>query len=345
MTYTDIAILRLSSLGDIIHTLPAFNLLRKRYPEARISWIVEPAGAKLLENFSGIDEIIVIRLKAPTLLEKLKEVKRVIAKYRKKFDLILDFQGLLKSAVLSSLLKSYAVGFNRKNLREPAAGLFYKKKADFFDESNHVIFKNIHLVNSLEGSATAADIEYPPLEEISPGETITRFFADHKLVPKKYYILNVGGGWETKILHNNQYIHIVNRLKEKQPDDKPIVILWGNEKEKEAAENISRETGAPVSVFLNFSDLIRFIGQACLIITADTLSLHIADMVGTPSVGIFGPTSPGRNGSLLADSKAVYENLSCNFCYKKKCGTIECIKNLNLEEIVQAVEKINEKCG
>ncbi|MCK5059426.1 MAG: lipopolysaccharide heptosyltransferase I, partial [Candidatus Aminicenantes bacterium] len=112
MTYSNIAIIKLSSLGDIIHTLPAFNLLRKKFPDARISWIAEPAGAKLLENFSGIDEIIVIHLKTPTLLNKFKEVRRIISTFRKKFDLVFDFQGLLKSGVLSYLLRSYTIGFD-----------------------------------------------------------------------------------------------------------------------------------------------------------------------------------------------------------------------------------------
>jgi heptosyltransferase-1 len=350
LTYADIAILKLSSLGDIIHTLPAFNLLRTRYPDAKISWIVEPAGAKLLENFTGIDEIIIIHLKAPTLANKFKEVRRIIRRYKNRFDLIFDFQGLLKSAVLSYLLKSYVVGFNKRNLREPAARFLYGKRADIFDENNHVIYKNIHLANSVGDSAGQAaapetTIAYPSLKKIPSEKSLVDFFSENKLAAKKYFILNVGGGWETKKLTDNQYIHIVKRLKEKLRGGDRIVILWGNEQEKETAAEISRQTGAVMSAFLSFSLLIRFIGQSRFIITADTLPLHIADMVGAPSVGIFGPTSPGRNGSLLKESSAVYENLSCNFCYKKKCGKMECIKNLNLEKVIKAIEKINEKCG
>lgn len=350
LKYSNIAILKLSSLGDIIHTLPAFSLLRKRYPHAKMSWLVEPSGAKLLENFRGIDEIVVVNLKIPTLLNKFKEVKRIISNYRKKFDLIFDFQGLLKSAVLSYLLKSEVIGFDKRNLREPLARLFYTKRAAVFDENNHVIYKNIHLVKSLGNSKSRPSdrntpLKYPPLREIPCSRGFTHFLRENKLKEKKFMILNVGGGWETKLLDINQYIDIINGLKLKRTKGTKIVVLWGNERERETARTVSLETGAIMSIFFGFSDLIRFIKQSRLIITADTLPLHIADMVGTPSVGFFGPTSPQRNGSLLENSSAVYEDLSCNFCYKKKCGKMECIHKIDIDKMIQVIEKIDEQCS
>ena len=109
-----IAILRLSSLGDIIHTVPAFALLRQNHPFLKIIWIVEPAGSKLLNNFTGIDEIFTINLKKKGIWKKIKELRRLISHYRNRIDLIIDFQGLLKSAIVSFFLKSYSIGFNKK---------------------------------------------------------------------------------------------------------------------------------------------------------------------------------------------------------------------------------------
>ena len=153
--YKHIVIIRLSALGDIVHTLPAFELLRKSFPYSKISWIAEPVGARLLENVTGIDNLIVLDLKQKGFLNKLKEIKRLRSIYGKQepFDLILDFQGLLKSAVLAWLLKGkISVGFHKKNLREPLSRIFYKQAASIFDETdhedstNHVVFKNIHMV-------------------------------------------------------------------------------------------------------------------------------------------------------------------------------------------------------
>jgi len=128
LKYQKIAIVRLTSLGDIIHTLPAYYLLRKKYPYSKITWIVEPSGFQLLKNFNGIDELIAINLKTKGFANKIKELKRVLSAYRKSFDLIIDFQGLIKSALLSYLLKSYIIGFHKKNLKESLAHYFYQKK-------------------------------------------------------------------------------------------------------------------------------------------------------------------------------------------------------------------------
>ncbi len=333
------------------------------FPQAKLSWIVEPAGAKLLENFSGIDEIIVINLKTPGFFNKISEVRRILSKYKLTFDLIFDFQGLLKSAILSYLLKSETIGFNKENLREPPARFFYKRKAPIFDERDHVIFKNIHLISSRRFTFDAGEQKektrsirtgvkykhlppkYPPIKELPEGRDLKKFLSANELAARNFLILNVGGGWETKLLTAAQNIKILNRLASKFKNKYKIVVLWGNEKEKETAKEISAQTGAIMAIFFGFSDLIRFIKYSRLIITGDTLPMHIADMVETPSVGIFGPTMPSRNGSLLESSSAVYEKLPCGFCYKKKCGTITCLKKLDTEKIIRAVENIDEKHG
>ena len=109
------------------------------------------------------------------------------------------------------------------------------------------------------------------------------------------------------------------------------------------AEEISRSTGTIISKFFNFSDLITLIKLSSLIVTGDTLALHLADVTGTPSVGIFGPSSPFRNGSMLKESIPVYEEIDCSFCYKKKCDKIDCLRKISIEKIVESIELINEK--
>jgi len=348
--YRNIAIIKLSALGDIIHAIPAFNILRKQFPRAKISWFVEPVGAKLLKNVEGIDEIVVCNLKIKGFFNKYKEVKRLRSLYRKQFDLIIDFQGLLKSAILAWLLDGSSLGFDKENLKEPQAGYFYKKRAGFFDENRHVVFKNIHLIrepvslNPGPADTHTQDHDYAveyPLKSITLSERLERFLAENKLEKDNYLILNVGAGWESKMLGSDQYIDIINKIKSKYK----VVILWGNEKERIIAEEISRQTRVLVSLLFDFSELTLFIEYSRLIVTADTLALHIADMVKKVSIGIFGPTSPWRNGSLLKESVSIYEKLPCGFCYKKKCGTIECIKKINIEKIVESIETSYEKCS
>ena len=339
--HKSIAIIRLSSLGDIVHTIPAFNLLRKQFPQARISWFAEPAGAALLKNVTGIDEIIPLNLKVKGFFKKIHEVLSIRSLYRNRFDIILDFQGLLKSAVLARILNGTIIGFGKNNLKEPQARFFYRHQVSSFNEDSHVIYKNFHLVRDLITPDNPLLIEYP-MQPIPPSENLQRFLSENGLVKSRCIILNVGGAWESKILAIHQYIEIVQRLREKC--SYPVVILWGNAKEEAIAREVSRKTQALMTAFFDFSELILFIQHARLVVSADTLALHLADMVKTPSVGFFGPTSPWRNGSLLPGSIAVFGNLNCSFCYKKKCSKADCIKKINIDQIIEAVGKINEEC-
>jgi lipopolysaccharide heptosyltransferase I len=354
LKYKKIAIIRLSALGDIIHTLPAFTLLREAFPHSKISWIVEPVGAKLLENFQGIDEIFILDLRKKGIFYKLKQVRKIRSMVRKgkTFDLVLDFQGLLKSAILAWLLKGkVSIGFHKKNLREPLSRFFYKQTVDFFEETNHVALKNLHLarLGSQVSTSSIWDSDRKKINwyrlnikwgDLTPWEKgVKQFLSQHQLEMGNFLIVNIGGGWESKLMHIHQYIKIINGIKKKYK----TVILWGNEKEKKVAEEISEKTGTVMSDFFNFSELILFITYSRLIVTGDTLALHLADLVKTPTVGIFGPTSPSRNGSLMEESISIYKKLPCSFCYKKKCGTIECIQKINIEKIIESVETLYER--
>ncbi len=331
-----IAIIRLSSLGDIVHTLPAFQLLRSHFPEARITWIVEAAGAALLENFSGIDEIVVFNLKSRQgLFAKISCLFRFVRQWRRRFELLLDFQGLVKSALLAFLLAGRRIGFCAKNAREPMAALFYSQRADCFPEEQHVIFKNIHLLSLLGIHETT--VAYP-LKKSAATPQLQEFLSQLHWPQKRCIVLNVGGGWPTKVLSPAQWLEVIAGLKA----DYPLVLLWGNEREKAMAAALASQGGVPLAPFMNFSDLIFFIEQARLVISGDTLALHLADLTQTPTVGIFGPSSPQRNGPLFSRSRTIFQQLPCSFCYRRKCDTMICLKNILIADIIDAVRKIDE---
>jgi heptosyltransferase-1 len=331
-----IAIVRLSSLGDIVHTLPAFQLLRKHFPEAKITWIAEAPGTALLENFSGIDELLVFNLKSHKgLFAKFFFLINFVRRRRRRFDLLIDFQGLIKSALLAFLLGGTRLGFSAQNAREPMAAFFYSRRADLFPEERHVIFKNIHLLSRLGINETIVGY---PLKKLSASPQLQQLLSELNWPDKRYIILNIGGGWPTKVLSATQWLEIAEGLK----PDYPLVLLWGNEQEKEMATAVARQSGAPMAFFMNFSDLICFIGQALLVISGDTLALHLADMTKTPAVGIFGPSSPQRNGPLFSQSRVIYQKQPCSFCYRRNCDTMTCLREIVIADIVAAARKIDE---
>jgi heptosyltransferase-1 len=332
----NIAIIRLSSLGDIVHTLPAFQLLRRHFPEAKITWIAEAPGAALLENFSGIDEIAVFNFKSRHgLLAKTSFLAGFVRRRRRRFDLVIDFQGLIKSALLAFLLGGKRLGFCARNTREPLAALFYSSRAALFPEERHVVFKNIHLLSALGIRETA--VAYP-VKELSLSPRLQQFLSELDWPAQGYLVLNVGGGWPTKVLSAAQWLEIINGLR----PGRRLVLLWGDEREKELAAMLARQSGVALAFFMNFSDLICFVSRARLVISGDTLALHLADMTRTPTVGVFGPSSPQRNGPLFHRSRVIFKEQECSFCYRRKCDTTSCLKDIVIADIVAAARKIDE---
>jgi len=332
-----IAIVRLSALGDIIHTVPAVWRIKKKLPDVEITWFIERGNEKLLECFTPFVKIQTVALKKKGLIKIIQEIKKLTKQYNRKFDLVIDFQGLIKSSFLSFILGKKRLGFHKKNLREGIATFLYNKSLSQINEFEHVIKKNIHLANYTLSTFFNIDkvdikIEYPPQEKYKSNK-VMNFISDNNLEVNNYFIINVGGGWETKLLNFIQHVKIINAIKKKYA----IVILWGNEKERILAKQISEKTNTIMIDFLKFDELFQFIELSACIITADTLALHIADVVNTKSIGIFGPTSPKRNGSLNPASKSVYKNLPCSPCHKKQCKSLQCIKEISTKEILKEI--------
>jgi len=330
MKIKSVAIVKLSSLGDILHTLPALNLLRSNFPGADITWFAEPSGAELLKNFSGIDNIVPVEIKKGGFFNKIVKFWSVVSEYRGNFDVILDFQGLIKSAVFSRMIGKNVVGFSKANLKEPLSSLFYRKKVTLFNEGRNVIEKNIHLLSSV--GILSESINYP-LKELCFSKEIEKFFVENNLKFGKYAILNVGGGWESKLLSIERNVEILSGI------DAGIkkLVLWGNDSEEKKADEVAEFSGATKTPFLKFDELFFLIKNAGVLISADSLPLHIADVTDTRSVGIFGPTNPKRNGSLDKRNLSIVNKIGCSFCYKKKCNHKKCLKDINFSLITDYV--------
>lgn len=336
MNYERILIVKLSSLGDIVHTLPAFKGLRDSYPESKISWVVEKNGAEILKNLEGLDEIVIFDTlnwrKKPFSLETLRDLKESIKKIRGKYDLAIDFQGTLKSSFITFISGAKErIGFGRENLREPLSSIFYTKQAQNFPEKIHVILKNMKLLETIGIVKNEPDFPELKLDAELPDEL--------RLLNNRLVIINGGGGWETKLWIKGRWRELA--LKVKDLGYQPL-FLWGNKKEKERMEEEGKGE-IPLVPFLTIPQLMKLISLSRLVISGDTFPLHIADALGIPVVGIYGPSSPFRNGPLSRKSKIVFHELPCSFCYKRKCRDLECMKRIDVESVFQKVKEILEK--
>lgn len=335
-------IIRLSSLGDIIHTLPAFSALRKKYPDASISWVVEEKGKDILDCVPGIDNVIVVRVKGWHTFRRgfRADFSRLKKELRNEDRIALDFQGLVKSAVLAFLSDSSTrIGFARRNLREPLAGMFYTERVREIPETLHVIEKNLRLLTALGIDENTYDF---PL--LLPDETTARVRGKLRELGydkrKKLIVYNVGAAWRTKRWFPEKWAALAELMK--REEFFPL-LLWGNEEEKALALEIRERTDVPLAPYLSLQEVMALVKESDLLISGDTFALQAACAFSRPLVGIFGPTNPRRNGPFSPRDRVAFHPLKCSHCYKRTCSSLECLKRITPEEVAGLSFQLLEK--
>ncbi len=336
--------IRLSSLGDIIHALPAFAALRKKFPQAKISWLVEDNGKNILDFVPGLDRTIVFSSKKWSMRSRKfwAEFLRVVRKIRQKDQVALDFQGLVKSGLFAFLSKAKTrIGFHKKNLREPGASIFYTENLDPISEKMHVANKNLKLLTRIGIQNDSIDFPLQVPEALSKSlmEKITAqgYRRNNRLV-----VLNVGAAWETKRWFAACWIELIRKLNEMNMD-LFFLLLWGTNVERALAEQIHTKTNTAIAPQLSLKEVMALVKEADLLISGDTFALQAACAFSRPVVGLFGPTTPKRNGPFSELDKVAFHELECSHCYKRKCSELECLKKITAEEVamlsLQRLEK------
>lgn len=328
-------IIRLSSLGDVVHTIPAFSALRKKYPEANISWIVEENGKEILDLVTGLDRIVPVKLKRWKLGSRRfwKEFVKLRKKIRDKDQVAIDFQGLVKSGFMAYISGARRrIGFHRMNLKERQASLFYTENLEKVSEKDHVIGKNIKLLSLLgiEGGGYEFPLEIP---DECHGKIQGMLEQQGYEEKKKLVLLNMGAAWETKRWYADRWTQVV-----KQIGDNRIfpLLLWGNKVEKGLAEEVRKKSEVPMVPSLGLKEVMALIKRAAVLISGDTFALQAAGALSTPVVGLFGPTTPSRNGPFREHDRVIFHELECSHCYKRNCSRMECLSLITPEEVASA---------
>ncbi|MBN2409530.1 MAG: glycosyltransferase family 9 protein [Candidatus Aminicenantes bacterium] len=323
-----ILIIRLSSLGDIIHTLPSFASLRKNFPRAVIRWAVEEKGKEILDLVPGLDEVVII---------DKRNWRQSLTKIRGRDQVALDFQGLVKSGLLAYLSRARRrIGFPKRNLKEPWASLFYTERPDpVAEEEGHVISKNLRILERLGIKETNYDFPIRVPDEISRSLQ-TKLGGMGCGEKQRLVVFNVGAGWETKRWFPDEWAETINRA---EIADAFSLLLWGNEDEKRLAEEVASKTDAAVAPFFSIMEVIALIRSASLLVSGDTFALQVACALDVPVVAFFGPTNPLRNGPFRSRDKVLFHKQDCNPCYKKTCPTLECLRAITPNEAAAAIKE------
>jgi heptosyltransferase I len=333
---------KLSSIGDIVHALPALAAVRRALPRAEIAWVVERRSAEILRDNPLVNTLIEVDTKGlrrwPMSGETLPATRRQLRRLRASpFDLALDFQGLLKSALIARLSGApRRVGFARAYLREPASRFLLTKTVDVPARS-HVIRKNLALASGALGiqlPTGAETFEFPvAVSREHEGEADALI----QIVGRRFAILNPGGGWPTKLWEAARFGSLADSLSANF--GLRSVVTYGPG-ERELAERVaaSSKAGAALVASPTLKGFYALARRAAVYVGGDTGPTHLAVAAGAPVVGLFGPTEWWRNGSPRAEDICVErDDIGCRVdCHRRACSQWVCM-DMEVGRVAEAV--------
>jgi len=301
-----ICIIKLSAMGDIIHSMVVLQFIKQKISNCTIDWIVEDKFKSILEHNKDIDNILPVDLSSIKLNKKniFKQIKIVKEYGKNNYDVVIDMQGLIKSAIVSKIVGSRIVGsfisgFDKDSIRESIASWFYDKKI-YIGYDKNVIDRNVRLVSK------SLDINITKDELLSKNPFL---YSESKIKEEYNYeiVFVVGASTQNKIYPKERFLELAQRL------DKDILVVWGNEEELDIAKWLqSNCEKIKVSLKGDLNDLKNIISNAKLVIGGDTGPTHIAWALNIPSITIFGNTPEYRNTYITDINKVIKSSSDVN---------------------------------
>jgi len=349
-----VLIVKLSSIGDVVHTLPAAALLRRALPDARIAWVVERRAGAILKDSPVIDALIEVDSLAwrrdffrgsgfGEMRERLGQLREVPgANGDGRTDIALDFQGLIKSGLLAFASRAKRrIGFETDDLRETQSRVFLTEQVGT-SELKHVIEKNLALARAvLSGSSkptartapSNSSYEFPIAVSTDDEKYVDEMIQDRRV---RFAIINPGGGWPTKLWSSQRYAELADWL---WSDCGFPSFVTSGPGEEALAQKVAdgARSGAARPIASTLKQYVALARRASLFVGGDTGPLHLAAASGTPIVGLYGPTSAERNGPFDHRDITVGRDLWCRAdCHRRSCWHWECM-DIPLSEVQRAI--------
>jgi heptosyltransferase-1 len=324
-------IVRLGALGDIVHGVPAAAALRRACPDARIDWLVDTRHRGMIDLVSVVDRAIVLeRSNAAGWLDVIRRLRQV------RYDAAIDLQGLLKSAILARASgAARVIGFSIWHLREKTARPFYTETDRRGRlEADHVIVKNLRLLSAV--GVHDERVEFPLAAVESPALGAVRALVGER---GSFALINPGAAWPNKRWPAERFGDVASFIKEVR--GLSSFVLWGPGEEGLAGAVVEASGGAArIAPRTGLPDLLALCRAASLMISGDTGPLHIAAAAGTPTVAIFGPTDPHRNGPWAPDDISVSRFGACGCHYERRCRRQRwCLDSVAVAEVTAAIQQ------
>lgn len=336
-----ILIVKLSSIGDVVHTLPTLAAIRSALPQAQISWVVERGSAAILRDNPLLNNLIEVDTKALRQREMPGKImfharRQLHALRSSTFDVALDFQGLLKSAAIAKLSKARRrFGFSKHTLREPASRFLLTDQIRVRRDV-HVIRQSLMLAaESLNIKIPAGDFEFPVFTGQDDRAESARIVA---AAGGNFAILNPAGGWVTKLWPAEKFGALADRLWEEKGLTS-VITTAPNELELAEKVRHNSRSGKILLAQPTLKGFYELAKQTRVYVGGDTAPTHLAVAARAPVVGLFGPTEWWRNGSPNpADICVERLDIGCRTdCGRRTCDKWICL-DIAVETVFNAVE-------
>ncbi|MEF3076595.1 lipopolysaccharide heptosyltransferase I [Methylobacter sp. Wu1] len=284
-----IAIVKLSALGDIVHAMVALQFIKAALPDSRIDWVVEERFAGVLKDNPDIDNVLTVNLKSlkTNKMAVFKQLKMIRRYALNNYDLVIDAQGLIKSAITARFLGKRVAGFDAGSIREKAASWFYDVKVACAYDAN-TIDRNAAVLSEPLGIRISREqilVKKPFLFFDHEDQSLYTYLRQDRL----NIVLVIGSTWESRNYPADRFIKIAEALQQN------CLVIWGSEQEKNTADSMASQSRfINVMPKLDLNSLKALIAKADLLIGNDTGPTHMAWALNRPSITIFGPTPVSR---------------------------------------------------
>ncbi len=339
----NILVVKLSAIGDVIHTLPSVACLRRRYPDAHITWIIEEAAADLIRNHPHVDRVIVSsrkrwlrEIRQGNIRKPFREANAMLHLLQDRtYDLVIDFHGLFKSAVFVFLSRGRRkLGYDSM---QELSGLFLNEKIPE-DMNKHAVDRYLDFLRYL-------GVEDPTPEFLIPYADENRRKIDRLLdtngIDRQRPLVAVSpvALWDTKLWQEEKFAELADRI---AGELNCQVVLTGQDRIiLDRIGALAKRPPVNLGGMTTLRDLACLYQKASVLVTTDSGPMHLAAAVQTPVVALFGPTDPGRTGPYGTGHKVLTAPLPCRPCFKKTCDTQACMREISVADVFDAVrEKI-----
>ena len=341
----NILIIKLSAVGDVVHSLPFLEVLRDRFPSAMIDWVVEEDASGIVESHPEIDRLIIFPrkswlkrfIKKGEYIGVGKEVTKFLKELKsRRYDIVVDLQGLLKSGILTFL----ANGKRKIALNGGREGslIFTNEKVAIPDPDLHALDKCLCIARYLGATNPVWNGQIPiyDTDEEHVDYLLGEIGNNSTLVA-----VNPMAKWESKLWELHRFASLADTIKEELGAG---VVFTGSEGDKAAIEDIRsgmKTRALNLAGKTTLKELAYLYQKCAAVICTDTGPMHIAAAMGSSVVvALFGPTSPLRTGPYGAKHRVIRAGLECSPCFKKRCDDMSCMKKITVEMVFEAVRDV-----